>query len=104
MLLRVVIEQQRSLAELTDGFQRYPQLLLNVRVAEKKPFEEMSSVQSAAREIQEALDGRGRLLLRYSGTEPLARVMIEGDDEHKIGNYARQLADIIKKEIGASDS
>ncbi len=104
MLLRVVIARQRSLAELIQGFQRYPQLLLNVRVTEKKPFEEMPAVQSAAREIQEALDGRGRLLLRYSGTEPLARVMIEGDDQHKIGNYARRLADLIKKEIGAPDS
>ena len=103
MLLRVVIEQQRSLVELVKGFQRYPQLLLNVRVKEKKPFEEMPAVQRAAREIQAALDDRGRLLLRYSGTESLARVMIEGHDEHKIGNYARQLADIIKKEIGAAD-
>src|SRR5207244_3291444 len=81
ILLRVMNEQRQTLAELTKGLQRYPQLLVNVRVAEKRPFEELPSVQSATREIEEKLNSRGRLLLRYSGTEPLARVMIEGEDE-----------------------
>ena len=104
MLLRVMNEQRQSLAELTKGLQRYPQLLLNVRVLKKTPFEEMPSVQSAAREIQERLDGRGRLLLRYSGTEALARVMIEGENESKIRDYAQHLADAIRREIGAPES
>lgn len=104
LLLRVIFEEQKPLAELVTGFRRYPQLLVNVRVREKRPFEELSSVQSAAREIQERLGSRGRLLLRYSGTEPLARVMIEGEDEHKIRDHAYRLADIIMKEIGAPGS
>ena len=103
-LLRVMNEQRRSLAKLTKGFQRYPQLLVNVRVAEKRPFEELPSVQSAAREIEEKLNGRGRLLLRYSGTEPLARVMIEGEDEQRIRAYANELAETIRQEVGAADS
>lgn len=100
MLLRVVVEKHHSLAELTSGFRRYPQLLVNVPVCEKRPFEELPSVQLAAREIEAKLSGRGRLLLRYSGTEPLARVMIEGENEEEVRECAELLADAIRREIG----
>ena len=101
MLLRVMAQEQQSLTELTSGFQRYPQLLVNVRVREKRPFEELQSVQNTAREIQEKLDGQGRLLLRYSGTEPLARVMIEGESGEQIRAYAEELANVIRRELGS---
>jgi phosphoglucosamine mutase len=104
MLLRVMAQAQRSLAELTSGFQRYPQLLVNVRVREKRPFEELPSVQDTAREIQEKLDGHGRLLLRYSGTEPLARVMIEGESAEQIRIYAEELANVIRRKLGSEQS
>ena len=104
MLLRVMAQAQRSLAELTSGFQRYPQLLVNVRVREKRPFEELPSVQDTARQIQEKLDGHGRLLLRYSGTEPLARVMIEGESAEQIRIYAEELANVIRRELGSEQS
>ena len=103
-LLRVMREEGLSLAELTSGMQRYPQLLVNVRVGEKRPFAELSGVQSVARQIESDLDGRGRLLLRYSGTEPLARIMIEGDDERAIKAQADLLAVAIRRELGAGDS
>ena len=101
-LLRVLVEEKTSLSELTSGFQRFPQTLVNVRVSEKRPFEELPSVKSLASEIQQALGDRGRLLLRYSGTEPLARVMIEGPTESEVNQHAQQLAAAIKKEIGVS--
>jgi len=104
MLLRAMRRRKQSLSELTQGFQRYPQILLNVRVREKRPFEELPSVQRAAREVEQSLNGRGRLLLRYSGTEPLARIMIEGEDEAKIAEYAEKLAETIRREIGAVQS
>lgn len=105
MLLRSIVEKQESLEELTKGIQRYPQVLVNVRVREKRPFEELHSVQLLASEIQQALGDRGRLLLRYSGTEPLARVMIEGPTESEVNQNAQHLAAAIQKEIGAaSDS
>jgi phosphoglucosamine mutase len=100
MLLRVMTDEGQSLSDLTSGIERYPQLLLNVRVRQKKPFEELLSVQDAAQEIQQNLDGRGRLLLRYSGTEPLARVMIEGENEKEIRVCAERLADLIRDELG----
>jgi phosphoglucosamine mutase len=100
-LIRALRDSEKSLGEMTAGFQRYPQILVNVRVREKRPFAELPSVQAAVREVEEQLDNRGRLLLRYSGTEPLARVMIEGEHQHQIDLYAQKIASVIKREIGA---
>ena len=100
-LLRVMHEKAQPLAKLVSGIQRFPQLLLNVRVREKRPFEELPTVQKVAREVEETLGSRGRLLLRYSGTEPLARVMIEGENEEEIRIQANRLAEVIKVELGA---
>jgi phosphoglucosamine mutase len=100
-LLRVMQEEGKSVAQLADGFTRYPQILLNVRVREKVPFENLASVRELASEIERSLGDRGRLLLRYSGTEALARVMIEGEDEHQVTAHAEALAAAIRSEIGA---
>ena len=100
-LLRALRESRQSLAEITAGFKQYPQTLLNVRVREKIPFEELASVQAAVEEVEELLSHKGRLLLRYSGTEPLARVMIEGENQEQIENYAARIAGTIQGEIGA---
>lgn len=100
-LLRALRESQKTLAQMTDGFKRYPQILLNVRVREKVPFAELASVQAEVDEVEELLSQKGRLLLRYSGTEPLARVMIEGENQLKIEGYAQKIAEAIEREIGA---
>ena len=102
-LLGAMCDVNRTLAELAEGFQRYPQVLLNVRVREKRPFEELAAVKHLAREVERKLGDRGRLLLRYSGTEPLARVMIEGDSESEVKAQAKALAEAIKAELGAND-
>jgi phosphoglucosamine mutase len=104
MLLRAMLRRKESLSELTKGFRRYPQILLNVRVREKRPFSELPSVQESVDEVERALNGRGRLLLRYSGTEPLARIMIEGEEEAKIRGWAEKLATAMRREIGAAES
>ena len=100
-LLRAIEDEKRSLTDLTRGFQRYPQVLINVRVRERKPFTEVPAIQESADEIRRDLGERGRLLLRYSGTEPLARVMIEGEDESDVKAKANALADIIRRDLGA---
>ena len=102
-LLRAVLDEKRPLAALTAGFQRYPQVLVNVRVREKKPFEQLAGLQLLARRIEEELGDRGRLLLRYSGTEPLARVMIEGPSESEVRANAAALAEAIEAELGVLD-
>ncbi|HEX5965104.1 MAG TPA: phosphoglucosamine mutase [Pyrinomonadaceae bacterium] len=100
-VLRAMRELGRSLGEATAGFQTYPQILLNVRVREKLPFADLPSVQAAVRDVEKELENRGRLLLRYSGTERLARVMIEGENQHQIESCAQQIAGAIRQEIGA---
>ena len=100
-LLRALRESRKTLAEMTAGFVQYPQILVNVRVREKVPFAELPSVQAAVREVEELLSQKGRLLLRYSGTERLARVMIEGEHQRQIEDYAAKIAGVIESEIGA---
>lgn len=100
-LLRALRDSGKSLARATTGFETYPQTLLNVRVREKRPFSNLPFVQAAVDSVEKELANKGRLLLRYSGTEPLARVMIEGENQHQIETYAQGIADAIKQEIGA---
>ena len=100
LLLRALTEQGQTLSEAVSGFVRYPQVLVNVRVAEKRPFDEVAAIAAAANDLKKHLDGNGRLLLRYSGTENLARVMIEGKDQQLIDKQANELADVIKRALG----
>lgn len=83
-------------SEMSAGFRRFPQILVNVKVGEKRPFDEVESIRNASAEVEKILSGNGRLLLRYSGTENLARVMIEGRDQAEIDGLANSLADTIK--------
>lgn len=99
-LLRVMQDEKKSLAALVKGFSRYPQTLVNIRVRERIPFENLPEVQQKSQEIRNTLGERGRLLLRYSGTEALARVMIEGQNEDEVHALAAELAKIIQNEIG----
>jgi phosphoglucosamine mutase len=77
-----------------------PQVLLNVRVASRPDLDKHPVIGAAAQGVRRRLGASGRLLLRYSGTEPLARVMIEGEDEPLVAACARELAGVIEKEIG----
>jgi phosphoglucosamine mutase len=90
----------RPLSELLAGFVRFPQVLLNVPVASKPELESLPQVAAAARRVEDELGADGRLVLRYSGTEPLARVMIEGPDQATIERLAGELAAAIEQEIG----
>ncbi|HKZ79460.1 MAG TPA: phosphoglucosamine mutase [Pyrinomonadaceae bacterium] len=100
-LLRAMTEAGTTLQKLSEGFTRYPQVLVNVRVKEKRPFSDIEAIQKLADETESKLSGQGRLLLRYSGTEPLARVMIEGPNQTEIEQYANDLAHVIRDTLGA---
>lgn len=100
LLLRAIVEQGRTASQAVSGFVRYPQVLVNVRVAEKRPFDDVPEIKAAADSLEKDLDGSGRLLLRYSGTENLARVMIEGKDQDQIDDQAHRLAEVIARAIG----
>lgn len=100
-VMRAMIEEDKSLLELAAGFKNFPQILVNVEVAVKKPFAEIQEIQNVADNIEAKLGVRGRLLLRYSGTESLARVMLEGEHQDEIERHADELAAIIRKTLGS---
>jgi phosphoglucosamine mutase len=91
---------EAPLSTLLHGFERFPQLIENVRVASKPDFATLPTVAAARREVDEILGDSGRLVLRYSGTEPLARIMIEGPERATIEALAHRLADAIRTAIG----
>ncbi len=98
-LLEAIRASGKTFSAMTDGFTQFPQILINIKVREKTPFEAVSEIAEAARDIENQLGGNGRLLLRYSGTENLARVMIEGANQSEIETQANQLAEIIRKNL-----
>ena len=99
-LLRAIIDSGRSLGDLAAQMTRFPQVLVNVRVRSKPPLDTLPDVTAAIEQVERELQGRGRLLVRYSGTENLARVMIEGEDQIKVKEQANMISDVIRKAIG----
>ena len=99
-VLRVIAESGRELAELARGLVTYPQVLVNVRVREKKDLRSIPAIAAVMDSVEERLSGQGRLLVRYSGTEPLLRVMLEGKDQHEIQGWAAEIAGAVKEHLG----
>jgi len=99
-VLRVMADTGRDLADLASELVTYPQVLVNVRVREKRELRDVAEIADAMRRVEERLAGQGRLLVRYSGTEPLLRVMIEGKDQQEIQGWAREIADSVKQHLG----
>jgi phosphoglucosamine mutase len=98
-VLRVMRETQKPLAELASPYRPFPQVLVNVPVTRKPPLERIPKVADAVRALEDELGGDGRVLLRYSGTEPLARLMIEGPDGAVIQARAQALAALLAAEL-----
>ena len=99
-VLRVMAETGRGLAELGGELQTFPQVLVNQRVREKRDWTLIPPIAAAAAAVERKLAGRGRLLIRYSGTEPLLRVMIEGEHQAQITAWAEDIAAAVRAEIG----
>jgi phosphoglucosamine mutase len=98
-VLETSVREGATLDELATDLKVYPQLLVNVRVKERKPLDEMSRVQDEIRACEAELNGTGRVLVRYSGTEPLLRVMVEGEEQGQIERLADRIADAIRAEL-----
>lgn len=99
-VLRVMAETGRELADLASELVTYPQVLLNVRVREKRDLQLVPAIVEAMARVEDRLAGQGRLLVRYSGTEPLLRVMIEGRDQREINSWATDIAATVKEHLG----
>jgi phosphoglucosamine mutase len=99
-VLRTVVLTGRTLADLASELTTYPQVLLNVRVREKADLNTVPAVAAAIDRVNRQVAGQGRLLVRYSGTEPLLRVMLEGKDQTEIRGWAQEIVDVVKEHLG----
>jgi phosphoglucosamine mutase len=99
-VLAVMADTGRELDDLAHELVTYPQTLVNVRVRERTPVAAVPSIQRVVTGVESRLNGRGRVLIRYSGTEPLLRIMIEGEDQTTVQTWANEIAEAAKKALG----
>jgi len=100
-LLRLLKIKGMKASEINDVMQKYPQITVNVDVKEKRPFHDMPSVATKIAAAQSQLQGRGRTLVRYSGTQSVCRIMVEGKDAREVREFAEAIAEAIRAEVGA---
>lgn len=98
-ILKHMIVEGKPLSELSKVMTTFPQILLNVKVKQKKDLSALPSVANALKAVEDKLKGRGRAFIRYSGTEPLARITIEGEEQKEITAMANELAELLAKEL-----
>lgn len=98
-VLRILREKEKPLSEISHLLTLFPQKLVNVHVEKKLPFEERPAIGEAVKKVEAELGDRGRVLLRYSGTESLCRIMVECEDENKVSEHANELADVVAREL-----
>ncbi len=103
-VLAIMKRKERQLDELAKVMEPLPQVLYNVEVKEKKDLYEFPEIDGRIKKIEKSLGDSGRVLIRYSGTEPLLRIMIEGEDETKLHRFAQDLVELVKKHIGKTES
>ena len=99
-VLRLIADTGRELGDLASELVTYPQVLVNVRVREKKDLRSIPAIAAAMDQVEQRLAGQGRLLVRYSGTEPLVRVMLEGRDQNEVQHWADSLAATVREHLG----
>jgi len=104
-VLRIMKSQKRLLSGLARSWTRYPKVVTNIKVREKTPFKELEDVLDLLAQAEQAVQPTGgRVLLRYSGTEPKARLLIEGRDRPVLDEWSAKIADSIKRQIGVTAS
>ena len=99
-VLRIVAQSGRELADLAGQLVTYPQVLVNVRVKQRSDYLQVPAIAAVIQRVDAALAGHGRLLIRYSGTEPLLRIMLEGKDQAEIRGWADGIAAVVKEQLG----
>ncbi len=98
-VLRIMAQSGRELADLAGELVTYPQVLVNVRVKQRSDYLQVPAIASVIQRVEAALSGHGRLLIRYSGTEPLLRIMLEGRDQAEIRGWADDIASVVKEQL-----
>ena len=101
-VLRIMADTGKELEELAGALITYPQVLVNVRVREKADYMQVPAIADTVKRVEQGLAGNGRLLVRYSGTEPLLRVMLEGRDQGEIRRWGQEIIEAVKEHVGAA--
>ena len=96
-MMQVMIGRKKKMSELSDGFTMYPQVLENVRVADKKAAQDDEEVRAAIKEVEDTLGDKGRILVRESGTEPVVRVMVEAETTEVCQEMVNKVVEVMKR-------
>ncbi|MBE3091831.1 MAG: phosphoglucosamine mutase, partial [Candidatus Atribacteria bacterium] len=97
-LMKVLLEEEKPLSNLASVMEKYPQIILNYEVKDKERFFKNVCIKKFIKEIENELDGKGRIFVRASGTEPLIRILLEGEDKNKLEKISQDLREVIEKE------
>jgi phosphoglucosamine mutase len=99
-LIEIMYQENRPLSQLSRVMDAFPQVLLNIDVRKKPAIEDVPEIMTVIRAVEDRLGEKGRVLVRYSGTQPLCRVMVEGLDKDLTRHYCQQIADAVKAALG----
>jgi phosphoglucosamine mutase len=103
-MLRIIKTKGQPLSKLAKCWTRFPQLVTNIRVREKRPFDQLDGVTQLVQQAEEAVKAEGgRVLLRYSGTEPKARLLMEGRNATVLETWSKKISETIKRQVGAEN-
>jgi phosphoglucosamine mutase len=98
-VMRALFDSGKSLAQLKAGMTKFPQTMINVKLPKKIDISDNSQINQVVNDVEKQLDSRGRVLLRPSGTEPVIRVMVEGEDSILVNNLVNEIADVVKQQV-----
>ena len=101
-VLAILKKSGKPLSEMASVMHSLPQILINVKVRERVPLDKFPELEQLVADVQQRLGDSGRVLIRYSGTEPLMRIMLEGEDQDEISSMANQIAQLVRETIGES--
>jgi phosphoglucosamine mutase len=99
-MLEALAAHDLPLSRMVEDYKEFPQLLWNVKVSKRVEFSQVKDILDTMKDIESSLGDSGRINVRYSGTEPLVRIMVEGQDHDEIESYAQQMADVIQRHLG----
>jgi phosphoglucosamine mutase len=103
-VMKALVETAKPLSEWIDDVEKFPQVLHNIDVERKPSLDELSDTQSRIKSVEEKLGSEGRVLVRYSGTEPVARIMLEGRDQEELNQLAGEIGSVMKQEIESKEA
>jgi phosphoglucosamine mutase len=103
-VLAIMKRKGKNIDEMAKVMEPFPQVLYNIEVREKRDLSDFPEIKKRIKEVEQSLAQAGRLLIRYSGTEPLLRIMVEGENETQLHQFAQDLVGLVKKHLGKEEA